>query len=710
MSTEWKSRDFFVITLIIQFIAVAVIIFDVPIARQIIGFIYFSFVPGFLIIKILKFDGFDGLETILFSLGLSIAFLMLAGLITNDFGPLFGILQPLSLMPLMMVLNSFIFLCGFLVFLRNESVKFWEPENFGVPLLGFLLFVFPILSVIGAIWVKVFGNNLILLFTILMIALLFVIVIITNKLLPPKLFPLTIFLITISLLFHSSFISNYVQPFGSDIANEYFVFKTTEKNAYWSLISSRPGDLLYGRLNSMLSITILPTIYSVLLNMDATQILKILFPLLFSFVPLGLYKLWQKNFGKKTAFAATFLLIAPLTFYSEMLGLGRQMVGEIFFVLLLISLNMNVKLFKKMTCFVIFSVALITSHYALGEIFLLFISFIWILNFLIKKQSRNITMAMPLIFSVIMFSWYIYTSNSATFSSFVSFGNNVINQAGDFFNPASRGQTVLRGLGLASLPSIWNLFSRIFAYLTEFFIALGFVALITKRINVHLPRENFMLSIIAMVLLVALIAVPGLAETMNMTRFYHILLFFLAPFCIIGVELLVKSLFKQKKEPAVSILLVIVLVPYFLFQTGFIYEVTGSESWSLPLSKYRMGYYQLFIRFEYIDDWSVFGAQWMQKNTNIQATPVYSDLTTVGNVLPTYGFIYGGDILPLSNTTSVQANGTIYLGPCNIHREAILTLTYLLHLDELSFLDKMNNIYANGGSEVYRNPTNQTLA
>jgi uncharacterized membrane protein len=704
MMTEWKSRDFLAITLFLQLIAVAMIIFDVPVARQIIGFIYFSFVPGFLIIKLLKIDELDELETVLFSVGLSVAFLMLAGLVINEFGFLFGILKPLSLIPLTIFFNSLILLCGVLVYLRGENVKLFRAETFRLSPLALLLIVLPILSIVGAIWVDTYESNLILLTVISAIALLFAVGIISKKVLPPKLYPLALLLIAIALLFHSLFISKYLITFGSDVANEYFVFKTTETNAHWSSISSRPGDPFYGRLNSMLGITILPTIYSVLLNMNATQILKIIYPLIFSFVPLSLYQLWQKNFGKKTAFAAAFLLMAPMTFYTEMMGLSRQIIAELFFVLLLlVVLNKNMKSFNKMICFIIFSVALVTSHYALGELFLIFLSIAVISLFLMKKQSRNITVTMAVIFFVIMFSWYVFTSNSAAFDSFVSFGNYVINQAGEFFNLASRGETVLRGLGLESAPSIWNLFSRVFAYLTEIFIVLGFVALITRRTDFKLEREQFILTVIAGAFLVALIAVPGLAETMRMTRFYHILLFFLAPLCAIGAELLVKFIFKQKRKLSVSILLVIVLVPYFLFQTGFIYEVTRSESWSLPLSNYRMDDYRLYYSFGYIDDWSVFSAQWMHKNTNIQSTQVYADLSSIGSVLPSYGSLYGGTILPLSNITSVQVNGTVYLGPLNILNETIATSTYIFALDELSFLDNMNKIYTNGGSEVYRN-------
>ena len=704
MSAEPKSRNFLAFILILQFIVCALVLFDIPVARQIIGFVYFTTIPGFILVKLLKMNELDMLEIVLFSVGFSVALLMLAGLLINEFCLLLGFSEPLSLFPLIIVLNSFVLTGSFLVYLRKDSVNFWKVKILSMSPLALLFLSLPVLSVAGAIWVNAFGTNLILLLMIMAIALLFVVGIISKKVLSPKLYPLAVLMIAISLLFHSSLISNHIVSFGADISGEYVVFKTTQNNAHWSSIPMYTG-IWYGRMNSMLSITILPTIYSTLLNMNAMQVLKVLYPLIFCFVPLTLYQLWQKKLGKKTAFAAAFLLMAQLTFYTEMLGLARQMIAELFFVLLiLVILNKKIRPSNKMICFMIFSVALVTSHYALSEIFLFFISIACISLILMKRQSRNITLTMVAFFFVIMFAWYIYTSQSAAFDSMVSYGNYVYEQLDQFFNPASRGQAVLRGLGLESSPTIWNTFSRAFAYLTEFFIALGFVGLITRRINIKLEREHFTFTVIAVAFLAALILVPGLANTLNMTRFYHTLLFFLAPLCVLGAEFLVKLISKREKELVVSVLLLTVLVPYFLFQTNFVYEVTGSESWSIPLSSYRMNSYKLYCSSGYTDDWSVFAAKWMHKNVDNQDTQIYADMSSIENVLGTYGSIYGGDIFLLSNTTSVSINGTVYLNSLNTVQKIIVTEFYLCTLDELSFLDDMNKIYTNGGGEIYRNP------
>jgi len=705
MLGKWKSRDFLVIILFLQLIVYAMVFFDVPVATQVVGFIYLTFVPGFVITKLLKLDELDRLETVLFSVGLSVAFLMLAGLFVNEFGLLFGVSKQLSLMPLLIILNSFILIGGVLVYLRSENVKLFGAETLRLSPVALLFIVLPILSVVGTLWVNAFENNLVLLVMLMAISLLFVVGLISKKFLPPKLYPLAVLMIGISLLCHSLLVSNYLVTFGSDNPVEYFVFKVTENNAYWSSVFMYPRDVGYGRINSMLSVTILPTFYSSLLNMDATWVLKILYPLIFSFVPLALYQLWQKNVGAKRAFIATFLFMTQSTFYTEMLGLNRQIVAELFFVLLLlVVLSKKMKPFNKMICFTIFGVGLVTSHYALAEIFLIFISFVWISLVAMKRPSRNITVTIVVFFLVAMFSWYLYTSNAAVFDSLVSFGNYVRDQLDQFFDPASRGQTVLRGLGLESPPTIWNTFSRAFAYLTQFLIVVGFIGLIIKRINIHVEKESFMFTVMAMIFLGALIAVPGLASTMNMTRFYHILLFFLAPLCVLGAEFLVKLMSKRRTELGASVLLLIVLVPYFLFQTGFVYEVTRSQSWSLPLSKYRMDAVFLRLYMGYFDESDVFSASWVAKNVDVENSQIYADGASRNDVLTIYGMIYRGYVLGLSNVTIVANNGVVYLSTLNVVDGLIVSGGRLWNSSELSFIfDNLNTVYTNGGSEVYKN-------
>jgi uncharacterized membrane protein len=698
---KWKSKFFLLFVLFLQFTLDVTVLFDVPVARQVIGFLYLTFVPGFIIVKLLKLDELDGLEIVLFSAGFGVAFLMIAGLFINEFSFLFGVSQPLSLVPLMIVLNSLMLMGGVLVYLKSEELEIWKSEPIEKSPFALLLLCLPILSVVGAMYVNVYGNNLVLLFTIISISVLFTVCVLSNKLLPSKLYPFAVLMIAIAVLYHSSLISNYMVHFGSDIPVEYFLFKTTENNAHWCSTSPLSWGIGYSRINAMLSVTIFPTVYSTLLKIDPTWMFKLLFPLIFVFVPMGLYQIWQTYLCKKYALISTFLFMAQETFYTEMLGLNRQMIAELFFVLLLLVIvNKKMKPVNKMLCFMIFSFALVTSHYALAEIFLFFISFALISWIVLKRPSKKITISMVVFFFVVMFTWYIYTSGSVVFDSFLEFGDYVYRQLSDFFNPAARGQTVLRGLGLENPPTIWNAISRAFAYATQFLVVVGFVGLLTKRVKINVESEYFTFSFIAMAFLAALILVPGLANTLNMTRFYHILLFFLAPLCIIGAETLVKLLSKRKEELLASILSLIVLVPFFLFQTSFVYEVTGSESWSVSLSGFRMGP-KLYAHYGVVTEQEVLGARWLSQYTSTNAERLR--IHGVHSALIIYGIIPQSSMNPLSNVTVVEAGDIVYLGKVNTFYGIVIGMNIwnITSIND-SILSDIGIIYSNGDCIIYK--------
>jgi uncharacterized membrane protein len=694
--------DYLIAIIFLQIITFLTVFLDAQIARQILVFLYFTFLPGYIILKLLNLEDFGWTETLLFSVGFSVAFLMIAGLIISESFLLFGLSQPLSLVPLMLILNTVILIGGIVAYLRRKTAKisnsqFADRLQISPSMLLFLLL--PVLSTVGAMYVNIYENNMLLLFTIVSISVLVICGVQFRKFLPSKLYSVAVVAIAVALLYHATLISNYIVSYGSDIPWEYYVFKATQNSGYWSSANINLANIGLGRFYSMLSITILPTIYSNVLNMDQ-MMFKIIFPLIFSLVPLGLYQLWQGYIGKKFAFIAAFFFMSQATFYGELISLVRQMIAELFFVLLLlVMLKKNMKPVNKFVCFTIFSFALVTSHYALAEIFLFFAAVVVASLIILRHPSRNITVAVVVFFLVIMFVWYLYTSGSSTFNSFLQFGDYVYGQLGNFFNPASRGQTVLEGLGLAQSPSLWNSISRYFAYITEGFVALGFIGIVTKRSKIHLDKEYYFLSLSAVLILALLIIVPGLANTLNMTRFFHILLFFLAPFCAIGADFLVKLFSKRDRTFVVAALLLAVLVPYFLFQTNFVFEVTGSQSWSVPLSGYRMNALQLYGADGYIDTLSAYGAQWLSTNLDFNKSAVYADVDTANNILSIYEI---GGVNLLSNTTIVANNSVIYLSTINVVFGFIPSEIWVWNSSNLSHVFNTSNlVYVNGGSLIY---------
>ena len=78
---DWGLKKFFTFVFSIQVgmlgsLGCGAIGFQLPIIRQLIGFIYLMFIPGILILRILKIHKIGVIETYLLTVGLSISVIM----------------------------------------------------------------------------------------------------------------------------------------------------------------------------------------------------------------------------------------------------------------------------------------------------------------------------------------------------------------------------------------------------------------------------------------------------------------------------------------------------------------------------------------------------------------------------------------------------------------------------------------------------------
>jgi uncharacterized membrane protein len=201
------------------------------------------------------------------------------------------------------------------------------------------------------------------------------------------------------------------------------------------------------------------------------------------------------------------------------------------------------------------------------------------------------------------------------------------------------------------------------------------------------------------------ILLPNFANTINMTRFYHVLLFFLAPLFAIGcvdlfrfVAKLLGVVAKRKTEIFSLIFMILILSSYFLFQTNFVYEVAGSESWSLPLSRYRLGS-SLYADFMYLTGPQVSSAEWLSYNANMSNLGVYADQSVFYNLI-SYGGIYGGHLWALTNFASPQYGQFIYLAELNTVYGKVVYYNDVYNVSDLLASRPSAVTYNNGFCEI----------
>ena len=272
---------------------------------------------------------------------------MLIGLAVNEFGLLGILAAPLATEPLLIAINIVVACLCVISYFTNKSYKGLSSENWGKFWRYLPFLVLPFLSVIGVLLILYFNSNLFLILVIVLIAVVFVATALRSKL--SSYYPLIILSIVLALLLSSALMSTYM--YGDDIQGEFNRFMSTKTAMIWEpqnyLTSQQMSD------NSMLSITILPTIFSNLLNIEPTYVFKIVFLVIFSLVPLGLYELYRKQWNERIAFVSVIFFIANYVYFVALLQEAKQMIGELFYVILFLELlnNDSKKLQKQLDDF-----------------------------------------------------------------------------------------------------------------------------------------------------------------------------------------------------------------------------------------------------------------------------------------------------------------------------------------------------------------------
>jgi uncharacterized membrane protein len=155
-----KNKIFFGI-LIFGLIVNLLVLFDIQCfyLRAIFSFIFLTTVLGLLIMLMLKIREVDFWEYLVYTIGLSVTFLIFGGLFINSTLPLVGIDKPLSLVPLLVSFNIFLLIFWLIAFKRNKEISLeiklpklsWLNKVFlAIP----IIFIF--LSIFGA---KILNNN-----------------------------------------------------------------------------------------------------------------------------------------------------------------------------------------------------------------------------------------------------------------------------------------------------------------------------------------------------------------------------------------------------------------------------------------------------------------------------------------------------------------------------------------------------------------------
>lgn len=727
------SKETCALALLLIALADLSILFNIPVLRQILVFVLITILPGFLLIQLLRVTT-SPLEKTLFLIGLSVSFLMFVPLVMNLAYPVLGIARPISLGALAITFSLILAVLSVVAYRRGGfdfrvtlgDLRTLTKSILSPPVLGAALIL--ALGILGGLFMRFYHYSLIALLSMLSIAAIAVVIALSRKI-SPRYYPLFIVVIALALQYSHTLASPNL--FGADVHYELYFADLVRANGVWNS-DFAISDIAFSDYSAMLSVTILPNVYSILLGVDITKVVQFVVPFLFAFVPLGVYRLCetQLKFSSRAAFLAAFFFMSFFAFFYE---IPRQQIAELFLVLtILVMLNRRLQPTKSAALLILFISSMVVSHYTTSYIFLILLVVLLIGSVLLgarKRQSESssvINLTVAILAVSMCLGWYIFAAGGTPYQCMVQVGTHAYDTL--FVELFSRENTyVAAGTGGATvgLP-FTHVIGRYWVIATEALIAIGVVATVWRR-KTSWMNERFLLLVWASFgIMLFSVAVPVLGSAMTAYRLYALVLIFLAPCCVLGVGAIVDvasrlfvnrdSVSKQnaggpRGKPLTCVLLICVLVPYFLFSYNFIFEVAENPSNYAVLPSQTQAARTLI----YSDNksWSYLAQTPIPLTSNAAVKWLSSTRDTNSSIytvkraeVVSFGHISPDSVnyLALKTLNQTFENAYFYLGAENVQQQTVqLTVNGTDQQVQISTLPTLNDgnlIYSNGLAEI----------
>lgn len=696
----------FVFFLILTILSV---LLDITYYRQLFALIFIIILPGLCFIYLFGLDKLGIAERSVLTIGLSIAFLIIFGLILNELCLLFGYTHPLSEYFLVIAISLVLLVVFILALILNNSafsdislsIKLSVKEKTFLILLVISL----LLIIVGSQVLILYDNNYLLLVAIILISV--TIALITLKGTENStIYPIAITIISFSLL--TMYWLRWDHILGHDVHLEYYTYYITCQHEYWSI-------LMGSTLDSCLSISLLPAIFKSLLNVNNDeQLFKGVYALICSFTPLVVFVICKRYIQDKYAFLAGVFYASQGTFISAP-GSPRTNLCVLFVGLIVMVLFLDeVTTIQKNVLSIIFLAGIIFSHYTTTYIFFFMVAFTYIGSTILKRyvQLSKLSYTFLLLFAVLIFLWFGQLTG-APFDSGVRFIDRTISTMSMMFVEEAKSPQIalLYGHGMEGKPIVsWILWVNTWA--SFILIGISIVYLIIDNIyHIYLKRPNIyrlnsetlinrfdvefvLFSIASSILLAASILIPQLSTGYEISRILIIIYLFFAPLFVFGGIIVA---YKLKGNP--SILLLPIVIITFMGATGALHSICGVGASLLIESDSPSTDWQLVQQTE------ISAAQWLALNRGgsgrIFSTDYhgYRKLISQGKIsyklIDTNMFTRGGHI-----------DGYLFLHAYNVLNGRLFSAgkrSEELEISEYGHVfSSMNKLYTSGGSEIWR--------
>ncbi|MBA7498653.1 hypothetical protein ES704_01390 [subsurface metagenome] len=384
-------------------------------------------------------------------------------------------------------------------------------------------------------------------------------------------YPIYIFGLSLSLLWQTSMLGIHIV--GVDIHTEYFVANQTIANG-WNLSWSNNSN------TSIVLGLITPTLAK--LGINPIWQFKAIFPLVCAFTPVILYYAFKRVIGENRSFFACLFFMTMPMFTMEVVSMVKSQWAYMFLASMVFFITSTYEPWKKALGITLSAAGTVFCHYAVGTIAIGYLigmfGLLTITNWdglrhllgqdrLPLRYTGAVTICAIAIFclylgllgggstlrtifatgdSAITIVERVITSDNDKVTTEVTTPDLTGPQVEDFkevTNPVasntyldSQAPLVRTAIGLDFWRvSRWGKVFRVFQYLSQLFLVIGFAIVLWKR-GYGFTAEYTAGVIASFMLLGACVFIPFFTLALSPTRFYATTLFFVSPLLIIAIE------------------------------------------------------------------------------------------------------------------------------------------------------------------------------
>ncbi len=697
---------------------------------------FLLFVPGAGMMRAFRLHGTGMARSAMYSLALSLIILMSIGFFLNllHYG---GVMDdPLTLFPINLAFIASLALMTIVVMKRDSDYQ--APESSSLldhrVFLGVALALLPPFAVIMATSVTDFSGDRTLL-QLVVTGLCFIPLAAMSRRI--KNYDLLVLSLSVSFLLQRVLMTNFLM--GYDIFSEYAAARITISNGWWNIFEY--GGLQGAGANTALSVVTLAPMLDHLTGIGLIDLLKIVYPFIFSFIALAVYKAVQSQLGTGAGLMGASLLIGYQAFYGLLSQMAKQEIAEIFMVVLLLVLTESV-LSRRSRRFMaaICVLGVIVSHYGMAYITIGFVGGLFFLSFLcalfknrhpgegfIKSTFRSLRswwegsrrtdiagIYLLLFYLIIFFVWYS-TTGSGIMLGFIKNSSAYIPIDTETASLSLFQFDALEFLLIDYGTPLHNM-EKYLVLTAQILAVVGLVHVVMNRRTLYskVNRDFINMGILAALLLVACYVVPRLSSMLYFARFFHLIFIFIGGFLFLGFVAIVRAfgdLFPKRirignaSRKLLAVCTVFVIL-FMLFNSGPIYSAADEYSNSFTLNK--------TTSWAIYSDTDVQGAKWVgldeHRGDRIINGDIHRFTIFIGESVPSDKLRY--------QWTQVNTDSLVYLSTWNMEYHWIYSIntqgakqTYTPLNDILDQLNgKYDVVYDGGGSTsvIYAPPSEPT--